>query len=319
MDIGISYSNYFLAKKYIDVEEYFSNRTDFELPDEFSDLSEYCDNFIKQKHINGLYVNENDKEVDLFCDLVDKFLKDTKTDPKDVDIIIYTKGVPLHENLVSVPYYVQKKFEMTNAMVFNVEQTCGASLVSMEIVEGMIASGKYKSALILSSTFIKDYAKRDVKVTLISDGVGLIYLEKDPKRFLIEDCISRTTGSYSYSIESFTKRRNYRELVNYLKNGVDTINDVISRNNLTMEEIKIISPQNTTYSGWETYAMLLDVPVSKIYLNNIPKGGHIGDVDTIRNITDIYNEKIIKKDEHFIAYGIGWGTSWNSILLKGVD
>ncbi len=319
MEIGISYSNYTLGKRYIDTEKYFLDSKDFVLPDGFESLEEYTNNFIKQKKIEGIYSVEDDKEVDLFCDLVDKFIKDTNVDVNDIDIIIYTKGVPLHENLVNVPYYIQKKFNIKNAMIFNVEQTCGATLAAINIVNAMISSGKYKSALILSSSIIKDYEKRDVKVTLISDGMGLMYIEKNPKRFLIEDCLSRATGSYSYSIESFTKRKNYRELVNYLNNGVNLIKDIISRNNLTLNDIVLISPQNTTYSGWETYSILLDIPISNIFLDNISKGGHIGDVDTIRNITDIYNRNLIQKDKFFIAYGLGWGTSWNTVLLKGVE
>ncbi len=116
MERGISYSNYTLGKRYIDTEKYFLDSKDFVLPDGFESLEEYTNNFIKQKKIEGIYSVEDDKEVDLFCDLVDKFIKDTNVDVNDIDIIIYTKGVPLHENLVNVPYYIQKKFNIKNGV-----------------------------------------------------------------------------------------------------------------------------------------------------------------------------------------------------------
>lgn len=317
--VGISYSDYYLPEKFVGIKEYFLSKNKFVLPGGFEDIDTFCDNFVKQRHIKGIYINEEKSEVDIFIGLLEKFFRETKVDSKSIDIIIYTKGVPLHENVVSIPYYMQKKFDMENAAVFNVEQTCGAALMSMQIAESMIHSGKYNSALILSSSLIKDNDKRDVKLTLISDGAAMLYMEKNPKRYVIEDSISRTTGSYSYTIDSFTKRENYRELIKYLKNGADTINLLLEKNKLTMNDIQIISPQNTTYSGWEIYASLLHISMDKIYLENIPKGAHIGDVDSIRNITDIFYNKKVAKDKYFIAYGIGWGTSWNALLLSEVS
>ncbi|WP_054740277.1 3-oxoacyl-[acyl-carrier-protein] synthase III C-terminal domain-containing protein [Cellulosilyticum ruminicola] len=317
-EVGISYSDYYLPERFVSTYEFYSSLENFVLPEGFEDLEAYCNNFYKQRKIKGIYINDKKNEVDIFVDLISKFFEQTNVKPDEIDLIIYTKTVQLGENSVSIPYYMQKKFDMVSATVFNLEQTCGAALTSMQVAESMIQSGRYRSALILSSSMVKNIEKRDVKLTLISDGAGLVYVEKKPKRFVIDDYLSHTTGSYTYSIDSFTKRGNYRELMKYLNNGAETIKQLIAQNQLTMDDIKVISPQNTTYSGWEIYAALLKVPMSKFYLDNIPRGAHIGDVDSIRNITDIYNEHLIEKEQYMIAYGIGWGTSWNALLLRGV-
>ena len=315
-DIGISYSDYYLPSTYVTTSDYFSSLPDFSLPSGFDDMDSYCATYEKQKRITGIYVEQERQEIEVFEGLLDKFFENSLVKPEDIDIIIYTKGVRLHEKNVNVPYYVQKKYGLTNAIVFNVDQTCGASLMSIHIAELMIRSSRYRSALILSSSFIDNIEDRDVRLTLISDGAGILFVDKQPLLMKIKDFFSRTTGSYSFSIDSFTKRENYKELVKYLQNGARTMQELLHRNALDFDSIKLVSPQNTTYSGWEIYASLLKVGINKIFLENIPKGAHMGDVDTIRNITDITAGNLLSPKELIIAYGLGWGTSWNACLLE---
>ncbi|MCR4441809.1 MAG: 3-oxoacyl-[acyl-carrier-protein] synthase III C-terminal domain-containing protein [Peptococcaceae bacterium] len=315
--IGISYSDYYLPGKYLGVNEFFNSLKNFSLPEGYSDMESFCESFYKQKKITGVYVEEEKEEVEIFENLVAGFFEDSGVRPEDIDILIYTKGVPIHACKVNVPYYIHKKFDLKRDVVtFNVDQTCGASLTSIHVAESLIRTGRYRSALILSSSLIKELEKRNVQVTLISDAAGVLYIESNPRKLLIRDYLSRTTGSYSFTIESFTKRGNYRELVNYIADGAETMKELLRRNNLDFEAIKVICPQNTTYGGYEIYASLLGIDIRKVFLDNIPKGAHTGDVDTIRNLTDITGQKVVKKGELMIAYGLGWGTSWNAALLE---
>jgi 3-oxoacyl-[acyl-carrier-protein] synthase III len=313
---GIRYSDYYLPSKFMDIKEFFQSLRNFSLPPGNDDFDIYCDSYFKKRKIKGVYIEEELTETQVFELLLNRFFDATKIDPKEVDILIYTKGVPIHFNAVNIPYYMQKKFGLDNAMTFNIDQTCGASLMSLHIADSLIRTKQYNSALILSSCFIKNLESRNVQITLISDGAGVLYLDNKPNKLYIKDYISRTTGSYHFTIESFTKRENYRELMKYLQNGADTIKELLKRNRLELESVKIISPQNTNYMGWEIYTALLNIGLNKIFLDNISKGAHIGDVDTIRNITDIVKQKHIQPGELMIAYGIGWGTSWNAALLE---
>ena len=45
----------------------------------------------------------------------------------------------------------------------------------------------------------------------------------------------------------------------------------------------------------------------------------MGDVDTIRNITDNAARESVVSLKLIIAYGLGWGTSWNACLLEMQD
>ncbi len=314
--IGITYSDYYLPARFMGIEEYFGSIKNFTLPAGHEDLASYCDNYYKQRKIKGIYIEEEKKEIEVFVGLMNRFFLETDVKPEDIDILIYTKGVPMHSTDVNVPFYIQKEFGLDNVITFNVDQTCGASLMSLHIIESMIQTGRYRSGLVLSSSIVQDMEKRNVQLTLLSDGVGLMYIDSDPRRFLIQDFLAKTTGSRSFTMDSFTKRENYRELVKYLQNGADTMKELLSRNNLSFDDIKLISPQNTTYGGWEIYANLLDIGMDKIFLDNIPRGAHAGDVDIIRNLTDIYKERLLKRNEQMISYGLGWGTSWNAALLK---
>jgi 3-oxoacyl-[acyl-carrier-protein] synthase III len=315
---GIAYSDYYLPSRFMGIKEFFQSIPNFKLPEGNNDIDSYCESYHKRRKIKGIYIEEERNESEVFELLLGRFFETSGIAPKDIDILIYTKGVPIHFNAINIPYYMQKKFGIKNAMTFNVDQTCGASLMAIHIADTLIKSGRYKSALILSSSFMKSLESRNVQLTLIGDGAGILYLNNKDNKVVIRDFLSRTTGSLEFSIESFTKRENYRELMMYLQDGADTINELVRRNKTSLDAIKLISPQNTNYLGWEIYTTLLGIKMDKIFLENISQGAHIGDVDTIRNITDITRKKILQPGETMIAYGIGWGTSWNALLLDHV-
>jgi len=45
------------------------------------------------------------------------------------------------------------------------------------------------------------------------------------------------------------------------------------------------------------------------------KGGHLGDVDLIRNLRDLSLKQAFP-NSYLVVHGVATGTSWNALLLK---
>ena len=59
--------------------------------------------------------------------------------------------------------------------------------------------------------------------------------------------------------------------------------NLLERNNLKRNDIRKFIPQNVYYLFYRLYAKSFNVKLEKFFLDNIAAGGHLGDVDSIRN------------------------------------
>jgi 3-oxoacyl-[acyl-carrier-protein] synthase III len=77
----------------------------------------------------------------------------------------------------------------------------------------------------------------------------------------------------------------------------------------------MIIPQNINKSGWNYYCQVLNYPIENVFLDNC-NDGHMGDVDIIRNITDVNKYKKLESGKYALVYGLGTGLSWNALLIR---
>lgn len=113
-------------------------------------------------------------------------------------------------------------------------------------------------------------------------------------------------------ISSFSKRENLGNAIsllqirsNIIKNGACFILKSVEQFGISIDDVDIIIPPNTYYDVWDkVYSNLLEIDSSKFYLDNFGYGGHVNDVDFVRNIKD-YMDKCLyrEKDENMLVYG----------------
>lgn len=317
--------------------------TDFYIPDNFLPIEEFIDtlddsffvdNGIKKndlvniyKHsygIKGIYTEDRKNEADIFADMLARYFEQTHTIPEDIDFIIYTRGNSVamgeiwsmaDETCINVPYHLQRKFRMKNVQVFNVEQECSTSLMSTKLALCLMGDGAARKIILLSRNFFEDSEFRLMGGTsLVSDGLGMMEIASGDSGLAILDFVGTTDGSIS-RVRDFSSGINQSKVVQV---GSNLIQSLVQKNNLTMKDIARIIPQNISKNVWTFYCQLLDFPKDKVFLDNVGDGAHMGDVDIIRNITDVLKKQMLAQHELAIAYAIGTGTSWNAILLQAL-
>jgi hypothetical protein len=145
----------------------------------------------------------------------------------------------------------------------------------------------------------------------VGDGQGLMLISGGPGPLEIIDGLGKTDGRID-SINSFMDSKNQQMIVEV---GASLIHELLRKHGLSFDDVPFLVPLNTTPFVWQYYAKRLGISVKKVFFENMGKGGHLGDVDLIRNLSDISSKQEFPNG-YLVVYGVATGTSWNALLLK---
>ena len=315
MPAVIGYSNYCVAEKSLSIEEFVAkfedsfihqwSKTFIKVEVDREDLVD----IIKSTGTQCVRVEERKNEPQLFCKLFEQYFEATKVKPEEIDCIIYAKGDPVIGD-INVPYFLQQEFQIPRAQIFCVEQECASTLLALKLGQALINEGSAQKVIILARNIFESYEKRLMGLFLVSDGLGLLELNAGEVGLSPLDFLSTSSGNIAKVYDFTLKAAEVVEI------GVKLIQSLLTKNNLTMKDIALIIPQNTNSSGWNIYAKHLDIAKEQIFMENFGGFGHLGDVDMIRNITDIKKKQLLSKNSYAFAYALGTGTSWDAFLFK---
>lgn len=324
MKAVIRYTDLYIPEDYLTIREYVKM-----LEDSFlqaigmsrDDLASVLENSIG---IEKIYIEDRKNEAKLFGEMLEEYFAGDRVSPEEIDYIIYTRGNSLaagnpwsmtDTECINVPYFLQKEFKMSNAQVFNVEQVCTGTMVAMRIAISLIGEGAARRILVLSGNFFQRPENRLMGgLGLVSDGLGIMEISRGDSGLALIDFASVTDGSITM-VKDFRKGTIPADIVN---TGSDLIKSLVRDNGLTIKDISLIIPQNISGSGWNFYCQVLDFPRERVFLETFSDGGHMGDVDIIRNLTGVLKKKLVPKNGYAIIYGLGTGTSWSALLLQAL-
>ncbi len=324
MKATIRYVNYHIPDHSISLEDYFNmlDETVLEKTNMKGIASkELARIFEKTLGIREIHIEDKKNEVSLFGQMLEHYFASGAAAPGEIDYIIYAnwnsvvKGDPWSKTdaeCINVPYFLQREFGMHNTQVFNIEQDCTGSLVGAQVASALINDGSARKILLLSKNILENQEYRLMGgVGIISDGLAMMELCAADSGLALIDFAAAADGSMTMD-KDFSQGINQAKVVQV---GANLIKSLLQKNNLTVKDISVIIPQNISKSVWNLYCQVLDFPMQKVFLENFTIGGHMGDVDIIRNIADVCKKGLVGAGDYAVSYGIGTGTSWNALLL----
>ncbi|WP_026882932.1 hypothetical protein [Clostridium akagii] len=265
----------------------------------FSD--EEAKKFNKKTGLKNISIIKSKSEFDIYNELLSDFFILPEVETKDITNIMYINMLGF-ENKECLPYAIQKKYKMDKATVILLNEKCGATVQALELTDALIEKDASKKVLILSTVISEK--DRFIDTTILGDAVGIMYISAKSRGMKISDTISFTDGQYS--LDMYENKKFNLQVYNVILKGSSIINNILLKNNLKMYDIELIIPLNISYASMDLYSSLLKVNLNKFYMDNIPKGGHLGDVDTIRNLTDVIRNYNLQKGDKVIIYSLGY-------------
>ena len=286
---------------------------------------------ITQRHV----VSENEASSDISTRIAVSLLKKSGIDPDEIDVIIIGTVTPDHFT-PSTAALVQKNIGASNAWGYDLSAACSGFLYGLETGSNFIASGKYKKIMVIGvdiMTSILDFQDRDTCV-IFGDGGGGVILEPTSSKSGIVDSILHMDGSGGeYLIvpgggsrmpatkKSVDDRAHYIKqdgktvFKHAVKGMADVSEKILSRNNLTGDDISLFIPHQANKRIIDSAANRCGISEEKVLINIDRYGNTTAGTIPIA-INEAINDKRIKDGDYVLLASFGAGFTWGSILLK---
>ena len=286
---------------------------------------------ITQRHV----VSENEASSDISTRIAVSLLKKSGIDPNEIDVIIIGTVTPDHFT-PSTAALVQKNIGASNAWGYDLSAACSGFLYGLETGANFITSGKYKKIMVIGvdiMTSILDFQDRDTCV-IFGDGGGGVILEPTSSKSGIVDSILHMDGSGGeYLIvpgggsrmpatkKSVDDRAHYIKqdgktvFKHAVKGMADVSEKILSRNNLTGDDISLFIPHQANKRIIDSAANRCGISEDKVLINIDRYGNTTAGTIPIA-INEAINDRRIKDGDYVLLASFGAGFTWGSILLK---
>ncbi|HRI79562.1 MAG TPA: beta-ketoacyl-ACP synthase III [Cyclobacteriaceae bacterium] len=264
---------------------------------------------------------------------VKDMLAKTKTDPKEIDLLIFAT-VTADMTFPATANIVATAVGATNAFSYDLGAACSGFLYALTTGASFIQSGMYKKVVIVGGdkmSAILDYTDRTTCI-IFGDGAGCVLLEPTTEDVGVMDSILKSDGggeTYLHmkaggsrmpaSRDSVDKRLHYvyQEGSAVYKFAVTNMADVsaqiVERNHLKPEDIQWLVPHQANKRIIDATANRVGITEDKVMMN-IAKYGNTT-AGTIPLLLWDY-EKKLKKGDNLIFAAFGGGFTWGAVYVK---
>jgi len=285
---------------------------------------------IKQRHI----LKEPGKATsDMGMEAVKVLLEKTNTDPADIDLLLCAT-VTADMIFPDTANTILDKVGAKNAFGFDINAACSGFLYSLTTASKFIETGTYKKVIVVGADMMSSIVDYEDRATCIifGDGAGAVLLEADEEGNGIQDSLLKADGSgrqYLHmkaggslnpaTLETVKNRDHFayqegRTVFKHAVRGmVDTMKEVMERNNLTRDNIDWVVPHQANERIIESVGNMFDFPSEKV-MNNIAMYGNTTSGTIPLAIRD-YEHKL-KKGDNLLLTAFGGGFTWGTTYLK---
>lgn len=254
-------------------------------------------------------------------------------DPADIDMVILATATP-DMPVASTAAYTASKIGAVNAFSYDLQAACSSFLYGMSTAARYIESGRYKKVLLIGAdkmSSIIDYTDRATCI-IFGDGAGAVLFEPNEDALGLQDEYLRSDGIgreflkidaggsiLPPSEETLKNKQHFvhqegRTVFKFaVSNMADVAEKMLTRNNLTKEEIQWLVPHQANKRIIEATANRVGLEDDKVMMN-IHKYGNTTSATLPLLLADY--EKELKKGDNLIFAAFGGGFTWGAIYLK---
>ena len=270
---------------------------------------------------------------DMGVEAVLGLLKKTNTKPEEIEMMICAT---ITSDMVfpDAANTILDKIGAKNAYGYDLRAACSGFLFAVNTGAKLVEAGAYKKLIVVGGdqmSSILDYTDRTTCV-IFGDGCGAVMLEPTTEEFGVIDAVLKSDGSgrqYLHmkaggsmkppSIETVMAREHYvyqegqAVFKMAVKGMVSAINEVLERNNLTIDDISWLVPHQANKRIINSVGEMLEIPMERVMVN-IEKYGNTTSGTLPLCLWDY--ESQLKKGDYIILTAFGGGFTWGAVLIK---
>ena len=297
---------------------------------------------IHNRHI----ASKNQFTSDLAIEAIKDAVKNANISINDIDMIICATTTP-DLTFPSTACIIQKKLGIKKTIIaFDIQAVCSGFIYALSVGNDMMkCRNNIKNAIIVGSekmSSIIDWSDRSTCV-LFGDGAGAVVLNsnsnEDNSSFIIDTDIHADGNFYDIlytsggvSNENNNKLQDFEgNIVNRtagvikmdgknvfqhaVEKMVSSINDILNKNNYTIDDIKLIIPHQANYRILSLVGKKLGISDDKFMLT-IDKHANTSSASIPLALNVALREGRAKKGDLVILEALGAGLTWGSVLVR---
>lgn len=267
------------------------------------------------------------------AEAVKELLKKTKTDAKEIDLIIVATVTP-DMPFPSTANLVADLVGATNSFSYDISAACSGFLYALATGSKFIESGTHKKVIIVGGDKMSSIINYKDRATCIifGDGCGAVLLEPTTDNVGLIDSVLKSDGSGAQflsmpaggsripathaSVEAnlhYAQQEGATVFKFAVTNMADVSAEIMQRNNLTSKDVTWLVAHQANKRIIDATANRMGLTEDKVMMN-IAKYGNTT-AGTLPLLLWDY-EKQLKKGDNLIFAAFGGGFTWGSIYLK---
>ena len=263
-------------------------------------------------------------------------LERARIEPDDLGMVLVATASGDHVGFPSTACIIQNKLGASNCAAMDLLVGCTGFVYGLETAKGLIASGTVQHVLVVGSevlTRIMDWKDRNTCV-LFGDGAGAAVVSHSNNGHGILDSFLRSDGSRAMALAREAGgtrtpyepgKTSYRELLIKMEGRlvynfavqviVDTVNTILERNHLTIDDVKFIVPHQANERIIEAAAKRGRIPREKLYVN-IAEYANTSAATIPIALNDLVEQGLLERGDLIVTAGFGAGLTFGGNLVR---
>ncbi|MDC7126635.1 MAG: ketoacyl-ACP synthase III [Spirochaetales bacterium] len=289
---------------------------------------------IEKRHI----ISEDQTTSDMAVAAAEQAIERAGINKEDIDLIIVATASGDYAGFPSTACVVQHKLGIQHTAALDLSAGCSGFVYSLEVAKSMLIAGSAKKVLVIGAealSRITNWKDRNTCV-LFGDGAGaaILSLDEDNSGSGIIDSylgaegdgykhLMRKVGGAKHSFQdkdfseedlyiSMNGRRVYGFAV---KVNEIIINTLLERNNLTIDDIKIIVPHQANIRIIQAAAKRLNFPIEKFFVV-IDEYANTSAASIPIALNKLSESGKIQKGDLILTSGFGAGLTFGGNLIR---
>jgi len=267
-----------------------------------------------------------------------KALHRGEIEPDEIDLVLMATATPDFVGFPATACIVQDKLGARNAAAMDITAGCTGFIYGLETARCFIASGFARNVLLIGAEVLSrhiDWQDRDTCV-LFGDGAGAVVVGADAsaKPTGVLDSYIRSDGSGARLLERTAGGSRFpflpgntpprdlylkmegRQVYNFaVRVIVETIQLLLERNKLSVEQIRYIIPHQANIRIIEAAAKRAKIPIEKFYIN-IQEFANTSAATIPIALAEMQGKHMLEPGDLLITVGFGAGLTYGGNLFR---
>jgi len=281
---------------------------------------------------------EDQAASDLALEASRKALHRAGVSPEELDMVLVATATPDFVGFPATACIVQDKLGASNAAAMDLVAGCTGFIYGLETAKGFIVSGFARNVLLIGAEVLTrhvNWQDRDTCV-LFGDGAGAAVIraeEGGAPRGILDSYIrargsgarllERTAGGSRFPFRpgvtdpaDFFLKMEGRPVYNFAVSVlVETIDKLLERNGLDIEQIRFIIPHQANLRIIEAAGKRRKIPLEKFYMN-IHEFANTSAATVPMALSELLGKHKLEPGDNLMTIGFGAGLTYGGNLLR---